>query len=136
MVKPFRDEEILGKPLSEKQKRELLALEEARDEDIDTSDVPETLVLSTMRGSREEFSAFSCSSVNVKTIRTKSGLSQAEFAKRYGTVRTLQDWESRDKTMRKAKQASGPFLRLRSGGSRVAVPIIATKRSQLWPSAI
>ena len=33
--------------------------------------------------------------VDVKAIRAKSGLSQAEFAKRYGfNVRTLQDWES------------------------------------------
>jgi putative transcriptional regulator len=32
--------------------------------------------------------------VDVKAIRAKSGLSQAEFAKRYGfSVRTLQDWE-------------------------------------------
>jgi putative transcriptional regulator len=33
--------------------------------------------------------------VDVKAIRTKSGLSQPEFAKRYGfNLRTLQDWES------------------------------------------
>jgi putative transcriptional regulator len=32
--------------------------------------------------------------VDVKAIRAKSGLSQAEFANRYGlSVRTLQDWE-------------------------------------------
>jgi putative transcriptional regulator len=32
--------------------------------------------------------------VDVKAIRSKSGLSQAEFARRYGfSVRTLQDWE-------------------------------------------
>ena len=32
--------------------------------------------------------------VDVKTIRAKSGLSQSEFAQRYGfNVRTLQDWE-------------------------------------------
>lgn len=32
--------------------------------------------------------------VNVKAIRTKQGLSQSQFAKRYGfSVRTLQDWE-------------------------------------------
>lgn len=32
--------------------------------------------------------------VAVKTIRAKSGLSQSEFARRYGfSVRTLQDWE-------------------------------------------
>ena len=32
--------------------------------------------------------------VDVKAIRAKSGLSQAEFADRYGfSVRTLQDWE-------------------------------------------
>lgn len=35
------EEELLGKPLSEKQKRELLALMDMRDEDIDTSDIPE-----------------------------------------------------------------------------------------------
>lgn len=33
--------------------------------------------------------------VDVKAIRAKSGLSQPEFAKRYGfNLRTLQDWES------------------------------------------
>jgi putative transcriptional regulator len=32
--------------------------------------------------------------VDVKAIRTKSGLSQSEFANRYGfSVRTLQEWE-------------------------------------------
>jgi len=32
--------------------------------------------------------------VDVKAIRAKSGLSQSEFARRYGfSVRTLQDWE-------------------------------------------
>jgi putative transcriptional regulator len=32
--------------------------------------------------------------VDVKAIRTKSGLSQSQFAERYGfNVRTLQDWE-------------------------------------------
>ncbi|MCX6631679.1 MAG: type II toxin-antitoxin system MqsA family antitoxin [Candidatus Solibacter sp.] len=32
--------------------------------------------------------------VHVKAIRTKSGLSQSEFAARYGfNVRTLQEWE-------------------------------------------
>lgn len=32
--------------------------------------------------------------VDIKAIRAKSGLSQSEFARRYGfTFRTLQDWE-------------------------------------------
>jgi putative transcriptional regulator len=32
--------------------------------------------------------------VDVKSIRAKSGLSQSEFARRYGfSLRTLQDWE-------------------------------------------
>jgi putative transcriptional regulator len=34
--------------------------------------------------------------VDVKAIRAKSGLSQSEFAERYGfNLRTLQDWEHR-----------------------------------------
>ena len=41
MLKQFSEEELLGKPLSEEQKRELLALMDKRDEDIDTSDIPE-----------------------------------------------------------------------------------------------
>src|SRR5271169_6052346 len=41
MLKRFSEEELLGKPLSEKQKKELLALQEMREEDIDTSDIPE-----------------------------------------------------------------------------------------------
>jgi putative transcriptional regulator len=33
--------------------------------------------------------------VDVKAIRARSGLSQSEFAERYGfNVRTLQDWEA------------------------------------------
>jgi len=41
MLKQFSDEELLGNPLSEEQKKELLALMDLRDEDIDTSDIPE-----------------------------------------------------------------------------------------------
>jgi len=41
MQKQFSEDELLGKPLSEEQKRELLALLEKGDEDIDTSDIPE-----------------------------------------------------------------------------------------------
>jgi len=41
MLKQFSEEELLGRPLSEDQKRELLALMDKRDEDIDTSDIPE-----------------------------------------------------------------------------------------------
>jgi putative transcriptional regulator len=94
MLKRFRDEEILGKPLSEKQKKELLALKDMRDEDIDTSDIPETLELPAGAVRGKDFQPFP-GPVNVKAIRTKSGLSQAEFAKKYGfNVRTLQDWES------------------------------------------
>ena len=94
MLKRFREDELLGKPLSEKQKRELKALEHARDEDIDTSDIPETLRMPADAVRGKDFRPFP-GPVNVKAIRTKSGLSQAEFAKRYGfNVRTLQDWES------------------------------------------
>jgi hypothetical protein len=94
MLKQFREEEILGKPLSEKQKRELRALRDARDEDIDTSDIPETRELPAGAVRGKNFQPFP-GPVNVKAIRTKSGLSQAEFAKRYGfKLRTLQDWES------------------------------------------
>lgn len=41
MLKRFSDREILGKPLSDSQKRELLALMDKPDHDIDTSDIPE-----------------------------------------------------------------------------------------------
>jgi hypothetical protein len=41
MLKQFSERELLGGPLSEKQKLELLALMDKRDEDIDTSDIPE-----------------------------------------------------------------------------------------------
>jgi len=41
MLKQFSEEELLGRPLSEEQKRELLALMDQHDEDIDTSDIPE-----------------------------------------------------------------------------------------------
>jgi len=45
MLKQFSEEELLGKPLSEEQKKELLALQEMREEDIDFSDIPEVLTL-------------------------------------------------------------------------------------------
>ena len=41
MLKQFSEAELLGKPLTEEQKRELLALMDQCDEDIDTSDIPE-----------------------------------------------------------------------------------------------
>src|SRR2546425_99247 len=41
MLKRFSEDELLGRPLSEEQKKELLALMDKRDEDIDTSDIPE-----------------------------------------------------------------------------------------------
>jgi len=41
MLKRFSEQELLGRPLSEDQKKELLALMDQRDEDIDTSDIPE-----------------------------------------------------------------------------------------------
>ena len=45
MLKQFSEEELLGRPLSEQQKKELLALMDMRDEDIDTSDIPELQAL-------------------------------------------------------------------------------------------
>lgn len=94
MLKRFREDELLGEPLSEKQKREIAYAQSARDEDIDTSDIPEIreLPAGAIRGI--DFQTVP-SAVDVKAIRTKAGLSQAEFARRYGfNVRTLQDWES------------------------------------------
>jgi hypothetical protein len=41
MLKRFSEEELLGRPLSEEQKRDLLALMDMRDEDIDFSDIPD-----------------------------------------------------------------------------------------------
>jgi len=41
MLKQFSEEELLGKPLSEEQKLEILALIEKGDEGIDFSDIPE-----------------------------------------------------------------------------------------------
>ena len=41
MLKQYSDKELLGKPLSPQQKKELLALMDQRDEDIDLSDIPE-----------------------------------------------------------------------------------------------
>ena len=41
MMKRFSEEELLGKPLSEEHKRQMLAVMEMKDEDIDTSDIPE-----------------------------------------------------------------------------------------------
>ncbi|HXB68151.1 MAG TPA: hypothetical protein VNY05_07900 [Candidatus Acidoferrales bacterium] len=45
MLKQFSEEELLGKPLTEQQKKEILALMEMKDEDIDFSDIPEVLTL-------------------------------------------------------------------------------------------
>src|SRR5262249_22518704 len=94
MLKRFREEEILGKPLSDKQKREIAHAQNARDDDIDTSDIPETRELPAGAVRGKNFQPFP-GAVDVKAIRAKTKLSQAEFAKRYGfNVRTLQDWES------------------------------------------
>jgi putative transcriptional regulator len=94
MLKRFREEELLGKPLSEKQKREIARAQTAQDEDIDTSEITELRELPAGAVRGKDFQPFP-GPVDVKAIRAKSRLSQAEFAKRYGfNVRTLQDWES------------------------------------------
>jgi hypothetical protein len=41
MLKQFSEEELFRRPLSPGQKAELLALMDVRDEDIDTTDIPE-----------------------------------------------------------------------------------------------
>jgi hypothetical protein len=52
MLRRFSDQELLGKPLTDHQKRELLALMDIHDEDVDTSDIPEveTLPPGAVRG--------------------------------------------------------------------------------------
>ena len=94
MLKRFREEELLGKPLSEKQKSEIARARSARDEDIDTSDIPQT-----RDSAPERYAGSTCQPfpgpVDAKAVRAGTGLSQVEFAKRYGfNMRTLQDWES------------------------------------------
>lgn len=42
MLKRFREEELLGQALSEKQKKEIARAQSAPDEEIDTLDIPET----------------------------------------------------------------------------------------------
>lgn len=41
MLKQFSDRELLGRPLTDEQKKELLALMDRPDEEIDTTDIPE-----------------------------------------------------------------------------------------------
>lgn len=94
MRRRFGDAELLGKPLSEKQKSEIARAQSARDDDIDTSDIPEVRELPAGAVRGRDFQPFP-GAVDVKAIRLKTGFSQAEFAKRFGfNVRTLQDWES------------------------------------------
>jgi hypothetical protein len=52
MRKQFSEQELLGKPLSEEQKAEILKLSAISDDDIDTSDIPEIRALppNTVRG--------------------------------------------------------------------------------------
>lgn len=45
MLKQFSEEELLGHPLSPEQKAQAMSLIDIRDEDIDTSDIPEVRVL-------------------------------------------------------------------------------------------
>lgn len=45
MLKQFSEEELLGKPLSQEQKQEILDLIEKGDEGIDFSDIPEIQAL-------------------------------------------------------------------------------------------
>jgi len=40
MLKQFSEDQLLGKPLSERQKLEILALMELPDDEIDLSDIP------------------------------------------------------------------------------------------------
>lgn len=56
MLKRFSEEELIGKRFNEEQKREILALIDRADDDIDTSDIPEVLELppDTIRGTRKE----------------------------------------------------------------------------------
>ena len=92
MIKSYSAEELFNKPLTRKQKAEIRALERQREEDIDTSDIPE---LHPAPGdiirARDMVHP---GPVDVKEIRTGLGLSQAVFAVRFGfNVRTVQDWE-------------------------------------------
>lgn len=52
MLKRFSEDDLLGKPLTEDQKREVLALMAMPEEYIDTSDIPEVqeLPANTVRG--------------------------------------------------------------------------------------
>lgn len=94
MLKRFREEELLGMPFSKKQKREIARAQSAPDETIDASDIPEIREVPAGAVRGKDFQPF-LAAVDVKAIRAKTGLSQAEFAKRYGfNVQTLQDWES------------------------------------------
>jgi putative transcriptional regulator len=91
MLKRFREEELLSRPLSEKQKSEIARAQSAPDETIDTSDIPEIREIPAGAVRGKDFQPFPAA-VDVKAIRAKTGLSQAEFAKRYGF--NVQDWES------------------------------------------
>jgi putative transcriptional regulator len=93
MLKSYSAEELFNKPLTRKQKAEIRAVEQMRDEDIDTSDIPERIPDrgEIIRGKDMVHPG----PVDVKAIRTGLGLSQALFAVRFGfNVRTVQDWES------------------------------------------
>lgn len=72
MIKRFHEEELLGKPLSEKQKKEIARAQNARDEDIDTSDIPETqeIPASAIRG--KDFQPFP-GAVDIKAIAPTRG---------------------------------------------------------------
>jgi D-serine deaminase-like pyridoxal phosphate-dependent protein len=52
MLKQFSASELLGKPLTDQQKREILALVDKGDEDIDLSDIPE---IDFSKGTRGKF---------------------------------------------------------------------------------
>ena len=58
MLKRFREEDVLGKPLTEKQEQEIASAESRPDEDIDTSDIPEVRQLPADAIRAKDFQAF------------------------------------------------------------------------------
>src|SRR5579884_3765521 len=72
MLKRFRENDLLGRRLSEKQKKEIARAQSALDEDIDTSDIPEIRELPAGAVRAKNFQPFPAA-VDIKAIRAKTG---------------------------------------------------------------
>ena len=98
MLQRFREQELLGKPLTEKQQMEIARSQAGRDEDIDTSDIPETRELppGAIRG-------------GLKVLVIETGFSIARTDASAITMPTPESWSTPAASMSSADANNAAF---------------------------